>query len=410
MVPADMDWYMQASIAGAFDERAASLRANMPEFINLPQLTRWHVASQDRLFHHLRTIWGNGVPRTMVDLGCHASHGVHSNISDALLWLNEFNATGGLVLAVDIYEDFALDVKRRMERVPPYDQIRSVQKLAMTAAISHVDADSVNEAGHARSATLSCAAPSQQQRDQRGLDHMCRMTRMRLGLIPPAPWLAAYPSSYDHQLLRSFVETPNHPGATHRLRYPVRRVRLDTLWRRELRRRAVDFLKVDIDSSWTALGFESMLRERAFRVMTIEVDKSWGELLPNWRVSRLDQLAWLARANGYDVFLKVACIARPGAGSVEAGRWYKGRGRHRGRWVPGKDVWAAYAWPLANRSDFVPSGYHARRAHGVQDAMLIDRAAAELRVLPALMQSDCEPDPAVAHRTATSRDQQSRRR
>ena len=51
---------------------------------------------RQRLFGHLREAWPTG-PRTMVDLGCHAGHGPHMNVSDALLWLDVFHEPGGLV-------------------------------------------------------------------------------------------------------------------------------------------------------------------------------------------------------------------------------------------------------------------------------------------------------------------------
>jgi len=414
MLADDMDWFMHASMNGhPFKGRAAALGRAMPVSLPVPQLTRWHVASQDRVFHHLSTIWGNKAPRTMIDLGCHASHGVHANVSDALLWLDRFNASGGAVLAVDLFEDFALDVQRRMDLVPPYGTIRNMRKRALTVAISAETSGLQNFAHVARSHATSCASPSKAVLEARGSDHMCGMTRMRLGLLPTAPWLDAYPSSYPKEVLRRLAglnttsHAPSHaPLPTRSLHYPVRRMSLDQLWEEELHGGQIDFLKVDIDSPWTALGFERMLRARAFRVMTIEVDGSWGDILPDWQVSRLDQLAWTGRAHGYDTYLKVACIAKPRAGSLEAGRWFKSRTpRKTGRWVPGNDVWAAYLWPLANRSAFTPSRYHARRQHGIQDAMLIDAMDTTLSTLPTLLQGDCEVDERVASQRLSSRDE-----
>jgi hypothetical protein len=62
---------------------------------------------------------GGDTPRACFDLGSHASHGAYVNVSDALLFLDRFHARGSLVVAVDAFEDFALDLARRMEHNEP---------------------------------------------------------------------------------------------------------------------------------------------------------------------------------------------------------------------------------------------------------------------------------------------------
>ena len=59
--------------------------AQLPPTHVLPKLDRWHVTSQDRLIYHLRQVWPERAPRTMLDIGCHAGHGPHANLSDALV-------------------------------------------------------------------------------------------------------------------------------------------------------------------------------------------------------------------------------------------------------------------------------------------------------------------------------------
>ena len=49
--------------------------AQLPPTHVLPKLDRWHVTSQDRLIYHLRQVWPERAPRTMLDIGCHAGHG-----------------------------------------------------------------------------------------------------------------------------------------------------------------------------------------------------------------------------------------------------------------------------------------------------------------------------------------------
>ena len=81
----------------------------------LPILKRWHLETQEKLIRHLRRLWDDDRPRVMVDLGCHAGHGRHRNVSDALLWLRSFNHSGGVVMGVDVFEDFALDLQHRFD-------------------------------------------------------------------------------------------------------------------------------------------------------------------------------------------------------------------------------------------------------------------------------------------------------
>ena len=106
-----MDCYMRASLKGT---PVAGLRESdaMP-VLRLPPLLRWHVASQDRLLFHLHAIWGGDGPRVGVDLGSHCSHGVDANISDAIMFLDLFRGKHSVVLAVDAFEDFALDLQVR---------------------------------------------------------------------------------------------------------------------------------------------------------------------------------------------------------------------------------------------------------------------------------------------------------
>lgn len=57
-------------------------------------LSRWHVTTQELLIRHLREIWADAQPRIMIDLGAHAGHGLHLNVSDALVWLDYFHHAG----------------------------------------------------------------------------------------------------------------------------------------------------------------------------------------------------------------------------------------------------------------------------------------------------------------------------
>jgi len=81
---------------------------------------RWHLTTQERLFGQLRSFWPDDAPRVMVDLGCHAGHGPGYNTSDALIFLDFWNAAGTTVMGVDAFEDFAQDLQHRLDDVPPY--------------------------------------------------------------------------------------------------------------------------------------------------------------------------------------------------------------------------------------------------------------------------------------------------
>ena len=73
--------------------------------------------------------------------------------------------------------------------------------------------------------------------EQRHSDHLCRLTRMRLGIIPAAEWVPA--SSYPLEPIRALGAARSNQsravgGARRASRFPEYLVptrRLDTLWR-----------------------------------------------------------------------------------------------------------------------------------------------------------------------------------
>ena len=290
-----------------------------------------HITTQAQLMRHLRLrAWtDDGTPRVMVDAGCHAGHGPNRNMSDALLWLDLFGSAAGqrgssLVAALDVFEDFALDVRYRLEAVPPYASMRAVEKRVFTLALSSSDDQLLDFTTGARQ-HLSCCIDqgwcgplySDLERKKRS-DHVCKLTRMRLGLTAPderVPHAApsglvqagervaarphAPPSSddcrggasafcvhapgmYDYYSVmarhgKAAVKTKYNASARAAMRYLVPTMRMDTFWRRHLGRRRVHFWKVDVDTDWRKIGMEGLLQERAFAVMTIEVDGHWGD-------------------------------------------------------------------------------------------------------------------------------------
>eukprot|EP00900_Chrysochromulina_parva_P005645 jgi/Chrpa1/15081/Chrysochromulina_OHIO_Genome00019851-RA len=125
---------------------------------------------------------------------------------------------------------------------------------------------------------------------------MRRMSLPFTGQSRPLP-----PSSYPHE----FYERARLGRYTGKewAPYRVRTLRVDTIWREHLHGARLDFVKIDVDTSWKDIGLEGMFTNRAFSMLVIELDASWGGRL-YWGVGHADQLAWLAARHGYDTYLK----------------------------------------------------------------------------------------------------------
>ena len=329
----------------------------------------------------------------MVDLGCHASHGRRQNLSDALLWLDHFGTHGSTVLSVDAVEDFAIDLQHRFDEVEPYASLTSVRKLAVAALIDSRDRtiDSADAPdiffAIARPMMRTCVSHHWARLEEMPspVDHYCRIVRQRLGLSRNP--LRTPPSSYPARLFASVMNnsfavfnSPERPV------YKARSVRTDSLWRGPfLQGRTIDVLKIDIDMSWRGMGLEGLFANRAFVVMIIEVDHTWGVSGSppprySWGVTAADQLAWVARAHGYDTFVKVPCPANR---------------RKLGR--PGLEpASAAWYYPLASpRQPFTPTAlsvtsFPRTGPAQCQDLLVVDiEKHRELAALPALAASEC---------------------
>lgn len=335
----------------------------------------WHLTTQERLFRHLRSIWPDDQPRIMVDLGCQAGHFVDGgggtrppNVSDALLWLDYFNSSGD-VLGVDLFQDYSLDLAHRMREVHPYRTLSSVNRRAVTLAMA-LDDDRVDNYYMMIKHHVHCCAGLKtirpwcgdkfDQHERQGVaDHLCRITRQRLGFSPSQ--LPVPASSYDVDLLNATI---SGSVSSAKLRYDVKTMRTDTLWRRELGGRRVDFLKIDVDQPWTTIGLEGMLSARAFKVMSIEIDGSWVAWgrHKRWGLARSDQLAWAARHYGYASFIKVPCLARK----------RHCRYRYDGKSSDGS-CRSAWYFPLASPAKpFWPSGATEVTMGHVQDMLIVD--------------------------------------
>ena len=351
-------WRQRTSLTDLFDAKQQALG--------------WHLTTQERLFRDLRSIWPNDRPRNMVDLGCHAGADRTHNMSDALIWLDYFNHSG-TVLAVDIFEDFALDLAHRMNDLQPYASMSGVDRRGVALAIGTVD-DLVQDFYSVVEQHIHCCAGLQTVKPVLGwcagkfarferlgfTDHMCRITRQRLGLSPSSLPLPA--SSFDAELFNSTVRGRHQRSA---LPYNLRTMRTDTLWRRELGAKRIDFLKIDVDMPWTWIGLEGLIAQRGFRVMSIEIDGTWTARGKHkaWAISVSDQLAWASRFHGYASFIKVPCHAQRNRdpSNLRDGKRLR---------EPGK---AAWYFPLASPSTpFSPSGATQVTMHDVQDMLVVD--------------------------------------
>ena len=190
---------------------------------------------------------------------------------------------------------------------------------------------------------------------------MCKITRMRNGELN-ADHRVRYASMHAVNITRRAYNGSQHGASMH-----VPTIRVDTLWTKHLRRRHIDFVKVDVDTAWMQLGIEGLLEQRAFTAMTIEVDQSFGGVgsppMAIWSVSSLDQLVWLARAHGFSSFLKVPCRSNLTQGAQHNDMDSK---------------WTAWYYPLANTtSAFIPTQYTVGRDEWpkIQDVVLIDESA-----------------------------------
>ena len=358
-------------------------------------LSRWHVTTQELLIRHLREIWSDATPRVMVDLGAHAGHGLHLNVSDALIWLDYFHEAGSDVLALDAFEDFALDLQHRFDDLPRYRDMAGVRKRSVHGAVAWrkrlrrcgnfgaLPADVVPSCqtmpwlGKAVATAWQCTRTGSRRPDDfKALDavgfpdHYCRITRQRAGM-----------STSKLPLPHAMLGYPTRNGTTYAV--PVTRL----AWLREhmLSRRRIDF---DVDRSWALMRAEllPLVEARGFKVMVLEMDDRPG-------ASSIDDALTLFHSHGFGVLLKVPCFMR---------RWQRRRGGH-GRPPTSRVPWwsqrAAY-YPLTRRQEHVrfPNGWAAHRRLpcnmgggqcNVQDLLVVDLEHTELAGLVDLGNRDC---------------------
>ena len=384
----------------------------------------YHVTTQQGLIRQLRRFWSDDSPRVMVDLGCHAGHGPHRNISDATLWVEAFRSSqpGGVVIGVDAFDDFVTDLRYRF--AASHAASLGIEKRAYTlvlrtppAGAAGRDVWSVDFTWAARQHMSCCALDSgwcgaiytRLESQQPPADHLCRVTRMRLaarghhpaaaeeGRKPDARLRYANRAAVNASLLYDYYARLVAAGGNHskacsaRLcspsgeplgRYRVPRMRADALMQRELGERRIDFVKVDIDAHWRSMGLQWLIERRRFRVMSIEVDHSWGGSVDGgWNVSAADQLLWYAREHGYDGYIKVPCTHKAHCTATRPPRRGQG-GAHDSLPHPTPVIdatglhnfdlissdldggWASWYLPLATAKRFQPSGFSARADGG----------------------------------------------
>ena len=160
--------------------------------------------------------------------------------------------------------------------MPPYSHYAGVTKRAESYFISQIDGEKRNLFGalrkiahcchdHCKLPAPFCCGRRYQRLEHRGSDHLCMITRMRMGVIPPDGRATRYPSRHAANItLHSYTgctggsscsSKTSSGGGGSRGRRPVRRappryevptIRADTLWRSRLGGRHISFIKIDV--------------------------------------------------------------------------------------------------------------------------------------------------------------------
>ena len=193
--------------------------------LTVPELA-WskHASSQEHVFQLLAAVWDPQRPRIMVDLGASRGIGNPQRDSDSGRWLRHFNASGGVVVVVDVVNSYLQDVASWLSRIPaPGVEVIALNNFIANSSGSIVDFAVLQRAADAgcecfitghklaallntqkKAAVIRCtgrectledgsqttfAVKSQsclwETAERKGLtDHLCRIPRQRLGLNP----------------------------------------------------------------------------------------------------------------------------------------------------------------------------------------------------------------------------------
>ena len=134
-----------------------------------------------------------------------------------------------------------------------------------------------------------------------GNNHYCSLIRERMGIVPKRkrmPPMRHPQSIYD--MVASYIgkkkQVPN-------FNYNVDVKRFDYFWNNTLKKRHIDFLKIDVDMPPKMMGLKNLIKHRGFSVMSIEIDGSWNSKDVSNFVTHL-------KHRRYKVFLKVPCLTR----------------------------------------------------------------------------------------------------
>lgn len=346
--------------------------------------------SPDLLLHlqcTAHSLWPNGKPIRVTLLTCCRTCA---------------GAAGSAVLALDAFEDFALDLQHRFQ-LPPYGAMTSVSKRSVHAAVAWrkrlrpcgsarwragevPSCQTMPWLGKAVATAWGCTREGSLRPDdfaaldaRNQSDHYCRITRQRAGVSPSALPLPPAKLGYPR---------PRAANSSSSSSYDVPVTRVAWLWQHLLARRRIDFLKIDVDRSWVFMRAEllPLAEARAFTAMALEMDDRPG-------ADSIDDAVTLFERHGYGTLLKVPCVLR------------RSQQRRRGRRrrapterVPWWSQRAAYL-PISGRQHArFPPGWaeHPRLpcAMGggqcnVQDLLVVDLEHSELAGLVDLGNRDC---------------------
>jgi len=264
--------------------------------------------THEHFFQQLREVWSDDCPRVMVQLGLQPAPGLLMNWSAAALWLHYFNHSG-VVMAVDAVDDYLLHFQEGL-RSGPLSGVFSgegrkgatVDLRTVRAAVSTKDQSGKKN----RERPVSFDAPGGQR--VLAADEVMRACS------------AGKAGSGSR-------EAPGHPCARilqrmadpKPLEYTAPLATFDAIWARDLSRRHIDFLHVDLGVAdmpqLFSKSFVNLFREREVSVLAFRVDALWTK----------DDLRavvrWLDAFEYFSLF-KFVC-----AGSSQAGNFkYHGPG------------------------------------------------------------------------------------
>eukprot|EP00927_Polykrikos_kofoidii_P078276 TRINITY_DN75120_c0_g1_i1.p1 TRINITY_DN75120_c0_g1~~TRINITY_DN75120_c0_g1_i1.p1 ORF type:complete len:678 (+),score=83.20 TRINITY_DN75120_c0_g1_i1:57-2036(+) len=227
-------------------------------------------ASVEHLVQQLSEVWSDDCPRVLTEIGLQPAAGPLKNWSTAALWLQYFSSSGS-VFVIDPVDDYLRHAQDALRRHPSSKRVKLIATRAAIAA------------------------------ESRGSKRAERPVNFDTPPSPPPPEIVASLVSAPRKVLAAdtaikmcsghsadpMAEEPGHPceyvlksmARPEPLEYNAPMVAFDELWRRELRGRHIDFLRVNIGMRGMAeifqKGFANLFQRREVSVVSFRLDTFW---------------------------------------------------------------------------------------------------------------------------------------